>query len=67
VLIWMATFLMMVFDSVLVGLRIRRLVRERFPDTRQRMAALIAYGANRTIMIRRWRLPAPQVTVGDQI
>jgi hypothetical protein len=67
VLIWMATFLMMVFDSVLVGLRIRRLVRERFPDTGQRTAALIAYGVNRTIMIRRWRLPAPQVAVGDKI
>lgn len=67
VLVWMATFVLMLFDSVLLGLRIRKLVRERFPETRERMTSLILYGVNRTIMIRRWRIPGTQVKVGDSV
>lgn len=67
VLIWMATFLLMLSDSVLVGVRIRKLVRDRFPDTKERVGSLIGYGVNRTIMIRRWRLPGAQVNIGDKV
>jgi hypothetical protein len=64
--LWMAVFVLMVFDSVLIGLRIRRLVRERFPKSRESILRLTLYGMNRSILPRRWRLPRAQVGLGDQ-
>ena len=61
----MAVIVLMVFDSVLIGLRIRRLVRERFPKSRESIPRLTLYGVNRTILPRRWRLPRAQVGLGD--
>jgi hypothetical protein len=64
--LWIAVFVLMVFDTVLIGLRIRRLVRERFPKSKESILRLTLYGMNRTILPRRWRLPSAQVGLGDQ-
>jgi hypothetical protein len=64
--LWTAVFGLMVFDSVLIGLRIRKLVRERFPKSRESTLRLTLYGVNRTILPRRWRLPRPQVGLGER-
>ena len=67
VTLWMTVFLVLVLDSAWLGFRIRRLVRERYPDTTERTGRLVWYGASRATMIRRWRVPAPRVAVGDKI
>lgn len=66
-LIWLTSFLLMVMDSSLLTLRVRRLVRQYFPATQQRLGGLAFYALNRSIMIRRWRIPKPQVRVGGTI
>ena len=65
--LWLAVFLLIIVDSVFLGTRIRRAVRARFPDMTERMGLLIWYGVSRAIMIRRWRMPKPRVTVGQQV
>jgi hypothetical protein len=65
--IWIAVFGLIIVDAVLLGIRIGKLKKERFPQTRQRTAALVAYGMNRTILPRRWRLPAPVTKLGDKV
>jgi hypothetical protein len=65
--LWLTVLILLVVDSTLIGLRIRKLMRERFPDSNQRLSTLIFYGATRATMIRRWRMPRPAVDVGDTI
>ncbi len=65
--LWLTVLLLLVVDSVVLGLRIRKLVRRQFPETQTRMRALIFYGVTRATMIRRWRQPKPQVPVGNRI
>lgn len=64
---WLTVLLLLIVDSVVLGLRIRKLVRQQFPDTEQRMRSLIFYGVTRATMVRRWRQPKPQVPVGNRI
>ncbi len=65
--LWLTVLILLVVDSTVLGLKIRRLVGRRFPDTTQRMGGLIFYGASRATMIRRWRAPRPAVAVGEQV
>lgn len=65
--LWLTVLVLLVADSTVLGLRIRKLIRERFPDTRQSMRGLIFYGVTRATMIRRWRAPKPQASVGDRV
>jgi Protein of unknown function (DUF3043) len=65
--LWLTVLVLLVVDSAVIGLRIRKLMRERYPDSTQRLGSLIFYGATRATMIRRWRMPKPAVEVGDQI
>jgi hypothetical protein len=65
--LWLTVLLLLIVDSTVLGFKIRKLVRRRFPDTRQPMRSLIFYGVTRATMIRRWRAPKPAVSVGEQI
>ena len=65
--LWLTVFLLTLVDSVVIGFRIRKIVRQRFPDTTQRMRSLVLYGVSRSTMIRRWRSPKPQVAFGQPI
>ena len=65
--LWLTVLLLLIIDSVLLGLRIRKLVRQEVPDTTQSMRSLVFYGITRATMIRRWRQPKPQVPVGNRI
>jgi hypothetical protein len=65
--LWIAMLVLLLVDSTVLGLRIRRLIHERFPDSRERMSRLIFYGVTRATMLRRWRSPKPQVTLGDPV
>jgi Protein of unknown function (DUF3043) len=65
--LWLTVLILLVVDSTIIGLRVRKLMRERFPDSAQKTSSLVFYGATRATMIRRWRSPKPVVEVGDQI
>ena len=65
--LWLTVLILLVVDSAIIGLRIRKLMRERYPDSAQKLSSLIFYGATRATMIRRWRTPKPAVEVGDAI
>ncbi len=65
--IWAALGLVVVLDSFLICRLVRRLVRERCPDSKQRMGALYLYAIMRSVTYRRMRIPKPQVKIGDAI
>ena len=65
--LWLTVLILLLVDSTVIGLRIRKLMRERYPDSDQKMSGLVFYGATRATMIRRWRSPKPVVEVGDAI
>jgi Protein of unknown function (DUF3043) len=65
--LWMAVFAVLIIDSIILGTRIRRVLREREPDAVERPGRLVWYGVTRATMIRRWRMPPPQVKVGEPI
>ena len=65
--LWLTVLILLVVDSAVIGLRIRKLMRERYPDSSEPLGRLIFYGATRATMIRRWRMPKPAVEVGDAI
>ena len=65
--LWLTVLILLVVDSTIIALRIRKLVRQRFPDSDQKLGGLIFYGATRATMVRRWRVPKPAVEVGDRI
>ncbi len=66
-LLWAALALGVVIDSVLISRKIKKLVRQRFPKTEQRMGSLYLYAIMRAITFRRMRAPAPQVKLGDAV
>jgi Protein of unknown function (DUF3043) len=66
-ILWFALALLMVIDSLLIARRVKRLVRERFPKTDQRIGSLQLYGVMRALQFRRFRTPNPQVTIGDKV
>ncbi|WP_176953763.1 DUF3043 domain-containing protein [Streptomyces indicus] len=63
-LLWLAVILMIVVDSVFTGFRLKKQLRERFPDEPKRGA--VAYALMRTLQMRRLRLPKPQVKRGER-
>jgi hypothetical protein len=65
--LWLTVLILLIVDSTVIGLRIRKLMRQRFPDSNESLRALIFYGATRATMIRRWRTPKPAVQVGEPI
>ncbi|WDZ84446.1 DUF3043 domain-containing protein [Micromonospora cathayae] len=66
-LLWAALAIGVVIDSVLISRKIKKLVRERYPNTGQRMGSLYLYAIMRSITFRRMRAPAPRVNLGDPV
>ncbi|MDT0264910.1 DUF3043 domain-containing protein [Streptomyces sp. DSM 44915] len=63
-LVWMAVILGIVFDSILLSRRLKKQLRQRFPDESLRGAT--AYALMRTLQMRRMRLPRAQVKRGEE-
>jgi len=66
-ILWVTLVLAVIIDSFLISRRIKRLVRERFPKTDQRMGSLYLYGIMRGVTFRRMRIPNPRVKIGDKV
>lgn len=63
-LLWLAVIVMIVLDSLVTGLRLRKRLAEKFPDQNRRGA--VAYALMRSLQMRRLRLPKPQVKRGER-
>lgn len=66
-LLWGLLALGVVVDSVLISRKIKKLVRERYPKSAERLGSLYFYAIMRSITFRRMRAPAPRVSIGDRI
>jgi hypothetical protein len=62
-----AVFLLLIVEWNLTGRKIRRLATERFGKAEGSAMSIGFYAGSRAYLPRRWRLPAPQVSVGDPI
>jgi hypothetical protein len=66
-LLWAFLAVAVAVDSLLISRKIKRLVRDRFPKTTQRMGSLYLYGIMRGLTFRRMRVPKPQVPLGAKV
>ncbi len=66
-ILWLLLAIGVVIDSVLISRRIKKLVRERFPNTGQRIGSLQLYGVMRGLTFRRMRVPKPLVDIGQKL
>ena len=66
-LLWAFLAVAVIVDSVLIARKAKKLVKERFPQTGQRLGSLQLYGAMRALTFRRMRVPKPRVELGDKI
>ncbi|WP_089005930.1 DUF3043 domain-containing protein [Micromonospora viridifaciens] len=66
-LLWGALALGVLIDSVLISRKIKKLVRERYPKSTERLGSLYFYAIMRSITFRKMRAPQPQVNLGDKI
>ncbi|MFJ8578582.1 DUF3043 domain-containing protein [Micromonospora sp. NPDC093277] len=65
--LWGALALGVMIDSILISRKIKKLVRERFPKSTERLGSLYFYAIMRSITFRRMRAPQPRVNIGDKI
>ncbi|MEU6345131.1 DUF3043 domain-containing protein [Streptomyces sp. NPDC046977] len=63
-LLWLVVIVMIVVDSTVSGLLLRRRLAQRFPGQNTRGA--VAYALMRSLQMRRLRLPKPQVKRGTK-
>jgi hypothetical protein len=63
----LAVFFGILVEWFMIGRRIVRLVTERAGSADGRPMSIGFYAGSRAYLPRRWRLPAPQVNLGDEI
>lgn len=63
----LVAFLGLLVEWYIVGRRIRALALERFDESQGGNLGIGFYAGSRAYLPRRWRLPAPQVEMGDEI
>jgi hypothetical protein len=66
-LLWAVLAIGVIVDSLLIARKVKRLVKERFPKTSQRIGSLQIYGVMRALTFRRMRVPKPRVQLGDKL
>ncbi|CAK7285264.1 DUF3043 domain-containing protein [Streptomyces misionensis] len=63
-LLWAVVIVLIVLDAAVSGFRLKKRLKERFPDGNPRGA--VAYALMRSLQMRRLRLPKPQVKRGER-
>jgi hypothetical protein len=63
----LVAFIALLVEWYIVGRRIRALALERFGEAQGGNMSIGFYAGSRAYLPRRWRLPAPQVELGDEI
>ncbi|MFG2607911.1 DUF3043 domain-containing protein [Streptomyces sp. NPDC048514] len=63
-LLWLIVIVLIVLDAAVSGFRLRKRLKERFPDQNTRGA--VPYALMRSLQMRRLRLPKPQVKRGER-
>ncbi|WP_229845031.1 DUF3043 domain-containing protein [Streptomyces cinnamoneus] len=63
-LAWLVVILLIVINSVITGITLKRALKQRFPDEPTRGA--VPYALMRTLQMRRLRLPKPKVKRGER-
>jgi hypothetical protein len=66
-LVVLVVFVTLLFEWYIVGRRIRALAMERFGEAQGGNFTIGFYAGSRAYLPRRWRLPGPQVGLGDEI
>lgn len=66
-LIWALLAVAVLLDSVLISMRVKKRLRQRFPKTTTRMGGHYLYAIMRAITFRRMRMPKPRVKIGEKI
>lgn len=61
-IVWLAAMILLILDLTMLGVRVKREVRKRFPDDPGKGHVL--YAITRATQLRRLRLPKPQVKPG---
>ncbi|MEU8969548.1 DUF3043 domain-containing protein [Streptomyces monashensis] len=63
-LLWLIVIVLIVLDGAVSGFRLKKRLKEKFPDQNTRGA--VAYALMRSLQMRRLRLPKPQVKRGER-
>ena len=66
-LLWALLAIAVIVDSILISRKVKRMVKERFPKTNQRLGSLQLYGVMRGLTFRRMRVPKPAAKLGDKV
>lgn len=63
--VWLVFFVFIVAESLWIARKVGKVVRERFPKTKERMGSLKFYAIMRSLMFRKGRYPKPVVKTGE--
>jgi Protein of unknown function (DUF3043) len=63
--LWAGTILLVVFDTMVLLIKVRRDLRRRFPD--QETKGALFYTVVRSLQMRFLRMPKPQVKLGQKL
>jgi hypothetical protein len=65
VYVWTSVLLLVVLDTILVGILLGRSLRKNYPDKADRKGA-VSYGVLRALQLRRFRIPPPRIKAGGK-
>jgi hypothetical protein len=63
--VWTAILLLVVLDTLLIGILLGKSLRNEFPEKAQRKGA-VSYGVLRALQLRRFRIPPPRIRPGGK-
>ncbi|ARZ70486.1 membrane protein [Streptomyces albireticuli] len=63
-LVWMLVIVLIVINSVITAVTLKRALKKRFPD--ENLRGVVPYALMRTLQMRRLRLPKPKVKRGEK-